>query len=356
MAHDINFNELTGRHSFFSVRQKAWHGLGQIVEDYPTSAEALIHAGLNFEVEKRKMVLASTGNYTPYTTGIVTPQIYVPNHYATVRTDTQQVLGVVGSDYEIVQNIEAFNFCDAIVDHRGGIRYETAGALGKGERVFVTVKLPDYIRVGNTDDVIELFLFVTTSHDGTVSITVAFTPVRIVCANTLNAAMHNNTMAIRIRHTAKASERLEQAHKVMKMSRAKSEELQDVFTAWSKVRITDAEVLKLIQLAMAPNKETLDLVNKGLFAETSTSFKNTCEEVLEYAMGSESQQLITTKGTVFGAYNAVTGFYQNVETYKTKEAKLKSLVYGGTGQQRAQKAFNLCDEFLHHGASALMLN
>ncbi|HEY9340845.1 MAG TPA: DUF932 domain-containing protein [Hanamia sp.] len=129
------------------------------------------------------------------------------------RTDTETVLGVVGKDYEVVQNIDAFSFFDAIVGG-DGIFYETAGALGKGERIFITAKLPDYIKVGN-DDLIEQYLFLTTSHDGSGSITAAFTPVRIVCNNTLNAALCKKSNAIKIRHTANAKERLEEAHKLM---------------------------------------------------------------------------------------------------------------------------------------------
>ena len=99
----------------------------------------------------------------------------------------------MGKDYEVVQNMDAFSFFDAIVGG-DGIQYETAGALGKGERIFITAKLPNYIKVGN-DDLIEQYLFLTTSHDGGGSITAAFTPVRIVCNNTLNAALRNHSDA-----------------------------------------------------------------------------------------------------------------------------------------------------------------
>jgi hypothetical protein len=84
----------------------------------------------------------------------------------------------------------------------------------KGERIFITTKLPGYIKVGG-DDLIEKYLFLTTSHDGFGSITAAFTPIRIVCNNTLNAALSNCSNSIKIRHTQNAKERLEQAHKVM---------------------------------------------------------------------------------------------------------------------------------------------
>jgi phage/plasmid-like protein (TIGR03299 family) len=339
MAHNINFNEQTGKHSFFSVKEKAWHGLGQIVQDYPTSSEALKFAGLDYEVTKEDIYTTSynsVGQPMDFTKRIKT-------HFATMRKDTGDVLGVVGKDYEIVQNKDAFSFFDSIVGG-DGIQYETAGALGKGERIFITAKLPDYIKVGN-DDLIEQYLFLTTSHDGFGSITAAFTPIRIVCNNTLNAAFRNCSNAIKIRHTSNVKERLEQAHKVMGISYKLSEYLETAFNQWSKVRIDDQQVMKLIQLAMVPNKEVLKDLQSGMMDELSTCYKNMCDSVYEYAMSSPTQQTETTKGTVFGAYNSVTGYFQNIRNYKTDEAKVKSLLFGGTAQQRTQKAFNLCEDF-----------
>ena len=258
MAHNINFNEQTGQHSFFSVKEKAWHGLGQIIKDYPTSQEALKFAGLYFTVEKRKLFSYDNENQNGNPdTDIIIPEIEVPNFYATVRTDSETVLGVVGKDYEVVQNTDAFSFFDSIVGG-DGIQYETAGALGKGERIFITAKLPGYIKVGKAD-LIEQYLFLTTSHDGFGSITAAFTPVRIVCQNTLNAALRNHSNSIKIRHTANAKDRLEQAHKVMGISNQLAGQLEHIFNNWSKVRIADPEVKKLIQLTKTkkPAKSTI---------------------------------------------------------------------------------------------------
>lgn len=353
MAHNINFNEQTGKHSFFSVKEKAWHGLGQIVQDYPTSAEALKFAGLNYHVEKRKLFTYNNQNLFGNADTIAT-NIQVPNYYATIRTDNETVLGVVGKDYEVVQNVDAFAFFDAIVGG-DGIQYETAGALGKGERIFITAKLPGYIKVAS-DDLIEKFLFLTTSHDGFGSITAAFTPVRIVCNNTMNAALRNHTASIKIRHTANAKERLEQAHKVMGISNALSLQLEGIFNQWAKVRITDKEVKKLIQLALTPNKEVLQNVQAGKEDKISSRFSNLCDAVYEYNQASPTQQTVTTKGTVFGAYNAVTGYFQNIKSYKDDEAKLKSLLYSGTAQTKTQKAFALCVDFAAKGANALFLN
>ena len=347
MAHNIHLNEQTGKHSFFSVKEKAWHGLGQVVQDYPTSREAIKFAGLDYTVEKRKLFTLNSINEDP--------AIEVPDFFATVRTDTDNILGIVGRDYEVMQNENAFSFFDAIVGGDDGIQYETAGALGKGERIFITAKLPGYIKVGS-DDLIEKYLFLTTSHDGLGSIMAAFTPVRIVCNNTLNAAFRNCSNAIKIRHTSNAKQRLEEAHKVMGISYRLSDYLEAAFDQWSKVRIADKEVMKLIQLAMVPNKEVLKNLNDGALDELSTCYKNMCDSVYEYAMSSPGQQTETTKGTVFGAYNSVTGYFQNLRNYKSGEAKVRSLLFGGTAQLRTQKAFNLCEDFAAKGESIFRLN
>ncbi|MGC4038335.1 MAG: DUF932 domain-containing protein [Chitinophagaceae bacterium] len=345
MAHNINFNDQTQKHCFFSVKEKAWHGLGQIVQDYPTSAEALRYAGLDYMVEKRKLFTYDTENQNADPDKeIVIPEIDVQDYFATIRTDNDRVLGIVGKDYEIVQNVDAFSFFDAIVGG-DGIQYETAGALGKGERIFITAKLPGYIKVGR-EDLIEQYLFLTTSHDGFGSITAAFTPIRIVCNNTLNTALRKQTNSIKIRHTVNAKSRLEQAHRLMGISNQLAEQLETIFNNWTKVKITDSELLYLIQMAMVPNKEVLNNLQQAQFDELSTCFNNICNSVFEYAMASPTQQQETTKGTLFGAYNSVTGYFQNVRTYKDNETKLKSLLYGGTAQLKSQKAFNLCMDFM----------
>jgi len=359
MAHNLNYNSNTGKHSFFSVKEKAWHGLGTIVQDYPTSAEAMKFAGLDYTVEKRPLYTLD-GEQMRMEADLNTEglefnagkDIIVPNYSATVRTDNDVVLGVVGKDYHVVQNTDAFSFFDSIVGGGDGILYETAGALGKGERIFITAKLPSYIRVGK-DDLIEQYLFLTTSHDGFGSITAAFTPVRIVCNNTLNAAMKTARNAIRIRHSSGASDRLSQAHTLMGISSKLGEELQEIFNHWSKVRINDSQVKKLIQLAMAPNKEVLNKLEKGIEDEASACYRNIVEEVFSYAMGNPSQTLETTQGTVFGAYNAVTGYFQNVRKFKDNDAKFRSITEG-TARLRAQTAFDLCTTFSKNNQLALL--
>jgi len=349
MAHNINYNPVSKKHSFFSVQQKPWHNLGTIVSDYPSSAEAIKYAGLDFQVEKRPLFSFDNTNADLYQAQAsdIEPTIQVPNYFATIRSDTEQVLGVVGRDYQIVQNKDAFSFFDSIVGNDKSIKYETAGALGNGERIFITAKLPDYIRVGR-DDLIEQYIFLTTSHDGYGSITAAFTPVRIVCHNTLNAALKSQQNSVKIRHTASASDRLKQAHQLMGITNRFAQEMEQLYNHWSKIRINDQEVHKLINIAMAPGKETLISLRDEKLDQLSSHYMNIVQDVFEYAQCAPSQQEPTTKGTLFGAYNAVTGYFQNVRNFKNEELKLKSILYG-TGMQRAQTAFDLCHMFAKEG-------
>lgn len=323
------------------VKEKVWQVIGQTINKNATSSEAIIQAGLNFEVIKSPNLHALPSG----------KNIISDNSFYTFRTDNEAILGdKIGKDYEVVQNTEAFAFFDSIVGGKGGIHYETAGALGFGALTFVTAKLPDYIRVGR-DDLIDQYLFLTSTHDGSGCITIAFTPVRIYCSNTLNAALKNCTNQIKIRHTASAAEKLKGAHKMLGLSHQLSTELEAIFNRWSRVRISDPEVKRLIQLAMVPNKETYQKLIAGKENELSSNYNNLVSSVFDYAMTSESQQEATTKGTLFGAYNSVTGYFQNVRNYRDEESKFKSILYG-TGLQRGQTAFDLCSNYAKHGISA----
>jgi phage/plasmid-like protein (TIGR03299 family) len=268
MAHNLHFNPLRNEYSFFTVQEKAWHGLGKVVEHYPNSELALRYAGLDFEVLKRpnRHLLDDRTEITS------------ADSFFTYRADTGEVLGSkLGRDYEVVQNTDAFAFFDSIVGG-DGIFYETAGALGKGERVFITAKLPGYIMV-QKKDLIEKYLFLTTSHDGSGAITAAFTPVRIVCNNTLNMAMRDCESRITIRHTRDARNRLESAHRVLGIANRLSDQLEDIFNHWSRVPIRDAEVRRLIELAMVPPKETFSSLGANSVEEFSYYHRRVCDTV-----------------------------------------------------------------------------
>ena len=345
MSHNLNYNEQTGKYSFYSLKEKAWHSFGQISDKQLNSREVLIQSQLAFPVRKAAYIYRLPSG----------KEIISDNEFFTYREDTEEILGTyLSEDYHVVQNVDAFTFFDSITNGEG-IIYETAGALGKGERIFITAKLPKYIRVGN-NDVIEQYLFLTTSHDGQESITIAFTPVRIVCNNTLNAALGNCSNVLKIRHTSNAGIQLKEAHKVMGMVNTLSPIMEQAFNQWAKIRITDSEVQKLIQIALAPNKETLNNIRDGKSDENSSVYRNQCYSVFGYGMMADSQQMETTKGTLFGVYNAVTGYFQNVRNYKNDNEKINSLLCGGTAQKKAQATFNLCASYAKNAADALLLN
>ena len=326
MSHEIRVNKVTGKASFFAVKEEAWHGLGTVVEDAVDSKKAMELAGLDYEVKK-----------APATIRVQGKTMKAKNWAVTYRDDTKEAFGCVGKNYSIVQNSEAFEFFDEIVGEGAAI-YQTAGALGKGERIFITAKLPGHIVLPG-DDVIDQYLFLTNSHDSQSSLTAAFTPVRVVCANTLNAAMRNSSYKIRIRHTGDAGSKLREAHKVMGIVNKLTESTTEIFEAMAAKPIVEQQ-LRNIVLKTLGGQDILERIANDKVKNIS-SLNRKVDEIVAYHEGDETQRLVSTEGTVFGAYNAVTGYYANVKGYKSAENRMMSLLEG-TASEYAQKAFNVC--------------
>ena len=171
MAH--NLAATNGRSALAYFGETPWHGLGTKLDEPATAAEAIAAAGLDYEVGLKPV--------------ITTDGIPVPQRKAVVRSDTDDVIGVVGNNYVPIQNRQCFGFLDAVVAE-GRLLYHTAGALGQGERVWLLAKLPSEIRVKNSDDLVNKFLLLSNTHDGSSALRVFFTPIRVVCQNTLNLA------------------------------------------------------------------------------------------------------------------------------------------------------------------------
>ncbi len=321
MSHLLNYSEQLGRHSFFTAKEKAWHSLGVVTPDALTSAEAIKAAGLDYTV-------GITQNY------IQVGDLFLPStSKSTYRTDTNQILGGrLGDRYEVLQNVEAFDFFDQIVGDKLAI-YETAGALGKGETVFITVKLPDYIKV--MDEAVEKYIVFTMSHDGTGAIVAFFTPIRVVCNNTLNAALKNASNKISIRHTKGAKGKLIEASRVWKMASTFSPAIENTFNNMAKCRITDKKVLELLELVFPGTRDENGDSTNG---KKTINIRNM---VNEYIQSNDTQQTEATKGTVFGFYNGVTGYFQNVKNYKNDEKKFEN-IFDGTDYKTQQRAFDLC--------------
>ena len=199
MAHDLATTN--GRTAMAYFGELPWHRLGTRLGAPATAKEVIAAAGLDYGVE-----------LVPLTTMFGEP---VSTRKAVVREDSRQVLGVVGNNYVPIQNRECFNFLDSVVAD-GDLRYHTAGALGKGERIWLLAKLPATTRVKNSDDVTEQYLLLSNSHDGTSALRVYFTPIRVVCANTLAAADRRSLgQGISVLHKGDLTAKVTQAREVL---------------------------------------------------------------------------------------------------------------------------------------------
>lgn len=182
--------------SMFYVREVPWHGLGINVENAPTSEEAIRLAGLNWEVLQTPVYMSNG--------------IEIPNYKANVRSTDNACLGIVTDRYKIVQNHEAFEFTDSLIGETedGVVKYETAGSLAGGKRIWLLAKMPTKSIVG--DDVDPYMVF-TNSHDGSGAIKIAMTPIRVVCQNTLNIALHNAKRQWSTKHVGDMQSKLDEA-------------------------------------------------------------------------------------------------------------------------------------------------
>lgn len=191
-------------------RKLYFEGIGVNVQQAHSLETAINVSGLNFEVDKKPLAFMTQvpqqlGNKTVF---INVPNPY-PNQFATVRTDTLEPLGIVGKDYQILQNIEAFDFLDSLV---GDAKFETAGLYGNGAKSFITMST-EPMKI--LDDEFAPYILFTNSFDGSGAVKVMFTPIRVFCSNALVRAMKNATNKLSIRHSSNLQSRLENARYVL---------------------------------------------------------------------------------------------------------------------------------------------
>ncbi|NBH15633.1 DUF932 domain-containing protein [Lachnospiraceae bacterium] len=215
--------------TMFYTREKPWHGLGVKVAEALSSAEALSASGLDWKVEQ-KDICTDDG-------------LLVPGFKANVRDSDKKVLGIVSGRYKVVQNGEAFAFTDKLLG--GGVRYETAGSLNGGRKVWVLARMPrEYIMLG---DRISPYMVFSNTHDGSGAIRVAMTPIRVVCNNTLNLALATATRSWSAMHTAGVQDRIKEAENTLFMAERYMDALGREFERLSKVEMPDSTVAGCIQ-------------------------------------------------------------------------------------------------------------
>lgn len=315
MAHNINENSRV-----FTVGE-SWHGLGKIVSTEQTASEAIKLAQLDYEVEHKRMFHESkeVGRFFEH-----------KENSFIVRKDNNQVLGITTPKYQIVQNVNAFSFFDTVVGEGQAI-YHSAGALGKGERVWILAKLPNDIIV-NKDDVVEKYLCLTNSHDGKSALRMYFTPIRVVCQNTLNMSMQDGKNGISIRHTGNINLKVDEARRILGISINYYNQFEQIVKKMEDTQMQAKSLTDYFEKVLG--------VNDG--DEVSTRKSNQIEELYSLFTSGKGQKL-GNKGSLWKAYNAVTEYVdwnRTVKNIDKDETNKLSSIWFGSGAKLKEKAYN----------------
>lgn len=219
--------------TMFYTREKPWHGLGVQVRESPTSEDALWLAGFGWKVLQKEI----------YTEG----KIQVPGYKANVRDTDGRVLGVVTDRYKVIQNEEAFAFTDALLGK--GVRYETAGSLQDGKKVWLLARLPKEYRVAG--ERICPYLVFSNTHDGSGAVRVAVTPIRVVCNNTLNLALQTAKRSWSMIHTGDIKGKVQEASDTLLRAEDYMKKLGKEFEALRKATLSDRQVKEYIEILLS---------------------------------------------------------------------------------------------------------
>lgn len=316
------------------------------VEDCSTAQEVIEKAKLDWEVAKcdlvAKMPISTDAvrhlDSTMQDGFIRGGDEYKEIHgaFATFRTDLNIPLGIVKDKYTPVQNIDAFKFFDEAIGKDKAL-WQTAGFFGNGEKVFVTAKLPKHIFVNG--DPIDNYLVFATSHDGSMGVKVLLTPIRVVCENTLNAALKENDAYISFRHTESVHGKLSVASEILGICDVRTKALEELYNGFNKIRLTDDQAADYFAKLILTDKEYQNLYATGHKpmqlvlrswdamndAEISTRKCNTIAEIYYYYLNGIGQSEFV--GTGWGAYNAVNGYYSNVDNIEGQK-RMDTLLFG----------------------------
>jgi phage/plasmid-like protein (TIGR03299 family) len=300
-------HQLTEKDQMFSAGNKVpWHGLGRVVENVNTIEEGMQLANLDWRVTLKPLVLQETQK-------LVT-------HRAVVREDTNDVLGIVGPNWQPLQNIDSFKFFNSFLES-GVATLETAGSLRGGEIVWVLAKIKDSECEIVKGDPLERYVLLSNGHNGLLAVRVGFTTVRVVCANTLNAS-HNSEASklIRIKHTGQLQNNLDNVKSVMNV--AQSEFIADIekMKVLVKKGINKDDIKKYVKLTFFSNK-TFDTDRKE---NKFNQMVNTIESLMETGLGSDIKSV---KGTMWGLYNASTEYLSH-HACRSVENRMQSLWFG----------------------------
>lgn len=303
--------------TMFSAREVPWHKLGVVTPDVLTAEEAIVTAGLDWEVEKQP-VFVRVEKALPYGPPVVSFEA-VKDQSAVVRTTDKSVLGIVGSRYHIINNKELFSFADNLVDD-GSAKYETAGALMGGRVVWVQMRVRGDLRVAGEE--YQGYIILSSSHDGSKALRAAVTPVRVVCWNTLNMSERNSVSSWTVRHTRSAMGRVAEARHALNLTWDYLNEFQLEAEQLAYVPVNEADVEKFLDELFPTTEEST--------AAKTTRATNKRAEVWGVW---NSKTIAPIKATGWGFVNAV------------NEWELwKSSVRGGEEKRHERQAKQILDQ------------
>ena len=267
-----------------------WHGLGQAVDHAMTSAEAIEAAGLNWNVLSKPMFTEEG--------------LLIPNHKANIRDSDNSVLGIVTDRYQIVQNRDAFDFTDALIGE--GVKYETAGSLFNGKKIFLLASLPETKII---DDEVVPYICFTNSHDGFGAIQACCTPIRVCCNNTLNLALSQAKRKWSTKHVGDLSSKMAEAKHTLQLANDYMTELSHEAERLANISVTDAEIQKMLDELFPVTPEDSDR-RKANVQELKDQFM-----VCMFA-----PDLLKFKGTAWQAVQAASDFATHISPKRAADS------------------------------------
>ena len=302
-----------------------WHGLGKKIAGAMTWEEAIVAAELDWQVLQAPLHYVTTEGIKSY-----------PERVVNYRGDNGNALGIVGHRYPVVQNKTTGSVLDAVIGEKGA-HYEVAGYLGGGEKVWCLVKLPGVLCVVG-DDVVEKYLLCCNGHDGSMAFMVIETTIRVVCQNTLTAAINGGKgRTYRQLHKGQMNLNAQDIRACLGYAESKFNVLEQAYQKMAGTKLTDPQ-------AHAYFKQVIDyplhqMVDGKLQDEASSRMKNRLDDLIHLYNEGQGTDLKGVRGTAWGAFNAVTE-YADYFNGKSNEGRAMSTLFGA-GAKMKEIAFAL---------------
>jgi phage/plasmid-like protein (TIGR03299 family) len=315
--------------SFITARQSAWHRLGTVTDDCFTAEDALKKAHLADWNVRKELVQTASGLLLPNTYALIRDNPYVDGQIDALTENGR----TVGNQYVPIQNEAHCDLLNALVDE-GGAHFETAGSIRNGKEVFVTLKLPETMKIGGVDEV-ETYIAAINNHEGTAAFKLITTPTRIVCANTQAAALKNARSSFNIRHTVNGPKAIQEAREALGLTFKYIDDFQAEAEKMIQQTMTEAKFMEIVdQLVGKPDLTKPD-------ARSTKSLVKVRDDMLWSFLESDTNDNI--RGTNWAAYQAVTEFADWMYPVRGEDKGTKRALRTVTGgnDDLKTKAFSL---------------